>query len=132
MWSFAEEKREYEKEGVYIGGWGVSNFLWPKKTNGVHGKRKFCRQIEESGLLTSVQIVPKTAFKMSRSTVTGTMLRSGRCFANSTCASSSHAASVTFWPTWIEQTLEMSRFSNPGLKTTSSKLSISRAESSTG
>lgn len=38
MFNFREERAEYEKEGVFIGGWGIKNVLWPKKTNGVHGK----------------------------------------------------------------------------------------------
>jgi hypothetical protein len=38
MFNFAGEKAEYEKEGVFIGGWSFANVLWPKKTNGVHGQ----------------------------------------------------------------------------------------------
>jgi len=36
--SFSSGKRQLEKEGIFIGGWGVKNILWPRKVNGKHGE----------------------------------------------------------------------------------------------
>jgi hypothetical protein len=38
MFGWQASKAAVEAEGIYIGGWGLRNAIWPKRVDGHHGQ----------------------------------------------------------------------------------------------